>query len=106
MCFGVKAAIHKAEQLAERERVTILGELAHNSTVKEGLQRRGATHGRLEDAKADTEQVVITAHGAADRCSDRSVRACRGEGFDRRFPAGANDFIGPRCGAVESSEYG
>jgi len=77
MCFGVKAAINKAQQLAEQQPVTILGELAHNSTVKEGLEKRGANHASLEDTTADTEQVIITAHGAADR--DR--KRWQGQGY-------------------------
>ena len=78
MCFGVKAAIAKAQQLAERSPVTVLGELAHNATVKRSLKRRGAIHGYLTDAYATTKNVIITAHGAADvdrkRWADRGHR--------------------------------
>ncbi|MGJ8657396.1 MAG: 4-hydroxy-3-methylbut-2-enyl diphosphate reductase [Akkermansiaceae bacterium] len=67
MCFGVKAAIAAAQKLATRSPVTILGELAHNATVKSNLEREGAKHGELEGADASTKHVVITAHGASDK---------------------------------------
>jgi 4-hydroxy-3-methylbut-2-en-1-yl diphosphate reductase len=67
MCFGVKAAIATAQKLASRSPVTILGELAHNSTVKKNLERDGAMHGALESAGASTKHVIITAHGASDK---------------------------------------
>ena len=67
MCFGVKAAIKTARELANRTPVTILGELAHNATVKQNLERVGAFHGELEGNSAGTKDVIITAHGASDR---------------------------------------
>jgi len=67
MCFGVKAAIAKAQKVAERSPVTVLGELAHNATVKQSLHNRGAIHGDLTDNTASTKHVIITAHGAADK---------------------------------------
>ncbi len=67
MCFGVKAAIAKAQQMAERSPVTVLGDLAHNGTVKKSMTKRGAIHGDLTDHMASTKHVIITAHGAADK---------------------------------------
>lgn len=67
MCFGVKAAIAKAQKMADRSPVTVLGELAHNSTVKKSMTKRGAVHGDLTDRAASTKHVIITAHGAADK---------------------------------------
>ena len=67
MCFGVKAAIAKAQQMAERSPVTVLGELAHNQTVKHSMTQRGAVHGSLTDHRAGTKNVIITAHGAANK---------------------------------------
>ena len=67
MCFGVKAAIKTAQSLAEKKPVTILGELAHNPTVQQSLTERGALHSKLENPTAETEEVIITAHGAADK---------------------------------------
>lgn len=66
MCFGVKAAIESAKQLASRRNVTILGELAHNARVRESLEKLGAKHGSLADDKATTNDVIITAHGTSD----------------------------------------
>lgn len=76
MCFGVKAAIAKAQQMAESAPVTVLGELAHNKTVQQGMSQRGALLGDLGDQAATTRDVIITAHGAADR--DRKRWADRG----------------------------
>ena len=67
MCFGVKAAIAKAQQMADSTPVTVLGDLAHNNTVKRGMTQRGALHGDLTDQSAATRDVIITAHGVADR---------------------------------------
>jgi 4-hydroxy-3-methylbut-2-enyl diphosphate reductase len=63
----VKAAIATAQKLAARSPVTILGELAHNTTVRKNLEYEGAQHGKLEFSGADTKHVIITAHGASDR---------------------------------------
>ncbi|MFT6792606.1 MAG: 4-hydroxy-3-methylbut-2-enyl diphosphate reductase [Rubritalea sp.] len=67
MCFGVKAAIATAQKLAARSPVTILGELAHNATVRQNLEYEGAHHGKLEGSGAETKHVIITAHGASDK---------------------------------------
>jgi 4-hydroxy-3-methylbut-2-enyl diphosphate reductase len=66
MCFGVRDAISLALEHAERGPLTILGELVHNKTVLDGLQRRGI---RIEDdaASVSTGTVMITAHGASDK---------------------------------------
>ncbi len=67
MCFGVKAAIAAAEKLATKSPVTVLGELAHNATVKRNLEHKGARHGDLNGHGAETRNVIITAHGASDK---------------------------------------
>ncbi len=67
MCFGVKAAIEIAQELASRSSVTILGELAHNSTVRKNLENLGAIHGDLDANNSETNNVIITAHGASDK---------------------------------------
>ena len=67
MCFGVKAAIKAAEKLSAMRPVTVLGELAHNASVKRGLESRGVSHGKLEADSAVTKNVLITAHGASDK---------------------------------------
>lgn len=71
MCFGVKAAIESARELAARSSVTILGELAHNPTVKRNLERIGVKHGKLDAISAVTKDVMITAHGASDKVRNR-----------------------------------
>lgn len=66
-CFGVRDALKQAEQLAQQNPLTILGELVHNPTVRDRLARHGVREGRLDDlTSASTPQVMITAHGASD----------------------------------------
>lgn len=68
LCFGVRDAITRAEELAERGPLTILGELVHNPIVRERLAQRGIREGALGDPdSAGTPQVMITAHGASDK---------------------------------------
>jgi 4-hydroxy-3-methylbut-2-enyl diphosphate reductase len=77
MCFGVKDAIAQALATAEREPLTILGDLVHNETVLAELRAKGI---RLEQqpAAANTRTVMITAHGA----SERKLRETRGRGLN------------------------
>jgi 4-hydroxy-3-methylbut-2-enyl diphosphate reductase len=76
MCFGVRDAIALAHATAQRQPVTVLGELVHNETVLADLRARGVRFaGR--PVEAATETVLITAHGTSDR-----MRAqLRREGF-------------------------
>lgn len=68
LCFGVRDAIARAEQLAREGPLTILGELVHNPVVRERLARQGVAEGSLHSPQtATTSQVMITAHGASDR---------------------------------------
>ncbi len=66
MCFGVKDAIALALETAQRESLTILGDLVHNETVLADLQARGA---RIAQSPAEvaTQTVMVTAHGASAR---------------------------------------
>jgi 4-hydroxy-3-methylbut-2-enyl diphosphate reductase len=77
MCFGVKDAIAQALETAEREPLTILGDLVHNETVLAELRAKGI---RLEQqpAAANTRTVMITAHGA----SERKLTETRGRGLN------------------------
>jgi 4-hydroxy-3-methylbut-2-enyl diphosphate reductase len=77
MCFGVKDAITLALETAKREPLTILGDLVHNETVLTELRTRGI---RIEQqpAAANTQTVMITAHGA----SERKLRETRGRGLN------------------------
>jgi 4-hydroxy-3-methylbut-2-enyl diphosphate reductase len=66
MCFGVRRAIAQAVAAAERQPLTILGDLVHNETVLADLRARGIrTCSHVDDI--DTATVMITAHGASER---------------------------------------
>ena len=66
MCFGVRDAIALALETAKHEPLTILGDLVHNENVLSELRTRGI---RLEQQanRAQTQTVMITAHGASER---------------------------------------
>jgi 4-hydroxy-3-methylbut-2-enyl diphosphate reductase len=67
MCFGVRDALRHTHDAASQQPVTVLGELVHNPLVADHLHTLGVRNGNLRDrSSADTETVVITAHGAAD----------------------------------------
>ena len=51
MCFGVRDAIALAVETAEREPLTILGDLVHNETVLAELRAKGI---RFEQQPAST----------------------------------------------------
>ena len=77
MCFGVRDALKATKAAASKGPTTILGELVHNQVVTQQLDQLGVQRGRLRDLdSANTSQVVITAHGAADR--DRRAWSARG----------------------------
>lgn len=68
MCFGVRDALRSTHAAAQRAPLTILGQLVHNPLVDRHLATLGAQRGDLEDLQsAHTQQVAITAHGAADK---------------------------------------
>jgi 4-hydroxy-3-methylbut-2-enyl diphosphate reductase len=77
MCFGVKDAIALAVEAAEREPLTILGDLVHNETVLAELRASGI-HIKQQPASVDTRTVMITAHGA----SERAINKTRGLGLN------------------------
>jgi 4-hydroxy-3-methylbut-2-en-1-yl diphosphate reductase len=66
ICFGVRDAIAQAEELTREAPLTILGDLVHNPIVRERLRAQGAAEGSLDQMQADSERVMITAHGASD----------------------------------------
>jgi 4-hydroxy-3-methylbut-2-enyl diphosphate reductase len=78
MCFGVRDAIAQAEELTRDGSLTILGELVHNPVVRERLRTQGAHEGSLDQVQADSQRVMITAHGA----SDLKRESWRAAGFD------------------------
>lgn len=77
LCFGVRDAIATAENLAQQGPLTILGELVHNPLVQERLGQQGISAGSLDVLQADSQQVMITAHGT----SDKRRRQWRAAGF-------------------------
>jgi 4-hydroxy-3-methylbut-2-enyl diphosphate reductase len=66
MCFGVKDAVTLALQAAQREPLTILGDLVHNERVLEELRGNGI---RIEHQplNVETQTVMVTAHGTSER---------------------------------------
>ena len=85
MCFGVRDAIAQAEELTRDGSLTILGELVHNPVVRERLRTQGAREGSLDQMQADSQRVMITAHGASDLTRE-SWRAAGFEVFDGTCP--------------------
>jgi 4-hydroxy-3-methylbut-2-enyl diphosphate reductase len=71
ICFGVRDAIARAEELAREASLTILGELVHNPIVRERLRAQGAVEGSLDVMPSDSPRVMITAHGASDAKRDK-----------------------------------
>ena len=71
MCFGVRDALVEAEKVAKRGPATVLGQLVHNEVVRKRLAGMGAVEGDLGAPGAATRDVVVTAHGAADRDRER-----------------------------------
>lgn len=72
MCFGVRDAIALALDTAQREPLTILGDLVHNDTVLAELRSRGIAF-QNETSAVATPTVMITAHGASEK-RQQSVR--------------------------------
>lgn len=72
MCFGVRDAIRFAQQQAQREALTVLGDLAHNETVLARLRDQGI---RMENqlAHVRTSTLMITAHGASERTINQAL---------------------------------
>ncbi len=76
MCFGVRDALRATHSLAASRPVTVLGQLVHNPEVDRHLRSLGAGKGDLEDvSSASSRDVVITAHGAADKQRETWTKA-------------------------------
>ncbi len=65
-CFGVRDAIHLAQEESSKGPVTILGDLVHNRSVMASLEARGITIARTPEA-VETPRLMVTAHGTSDR---------------------------------------
>jgi 4-hydroxy-3-methylbut-2-en-1-yl diphosphate reductase len=76
MCFGVKDAIALAVGTAQREPLTILGDLVHNETVVADLRAKQIRVAK-DPAAVETRAVMVTAHGA----SERRLSETRGRGL-------------------------
>lgn len=68
MCFGVRDALKLALEHPHREELTILGELVHNPDVLRRLREAGIRTAASPDAPVTTPRVMVTAHGASERC--------------------------------------
>lgn len=66
MCFGVRDALALALDRARHQPITVLGDLVHNETVLDLLQRHGVRTA-LPGDDITTSTVMVTAHGASDR---------------------------------------
>jgi 4-hydroxy-3-methylbut-2-enyl diphosphate reductase len=77
MCFGVKDAIALALETADREPLTILGDLVHNENVLATLKAKGVVIEQQAD-QVTTQTVMVTAHGA----SERALTQTRALGFN------------------------
>lgn len=66
MCFGVRDAITMAIGAAQREPLTLLGDLVHNENVLAELNARGIKI-QKDASEVTTKTVMITAHGASER---------------------------------------
>lgn len=64
-CFGVQDAIDAALDPSFRGNLTIVGQLVHNPQVVEQLRNNGVDLVDSVDAEIRTQNVMITAHGAA-----------------------------------------
>lgn len=62
-CYGVKNAVEKAESEVEKsnKKIYCLGELVHNKTVIENLQKKGLIF--IENIEEANEKTIIRAHG-------------------------------------------
>lgn len=77
MCFGVRDAIALARKTAQRQPLTILGDLVHNDTVLRELRLRGIQI-QNDAREVATQTVMITAHGA----SEQRMKSVRERGLD------------------------
>jgi 4-hydroxy-3-methylbut-2-enyl diphosphate reductase len=79
MCFGVRDAIALAVTEAQRQPLTILGELVHNETVLASLRARGIRFAS-QPATAETD-TVLEATCPLVHVAHRAVQALVSDGF-------------------------
>lgn len=78
-CFGVDDAVEMALEHPEANDLTILGQLVHNPQTVGQLRAKGIqlVEGIEDIEKINTKNVMVTAHGAADKVKEKVVE----EGF-------------------------
>ncbi len=76
MCFGVRDAIAMAYNHAERQPLTVLGDLVHNETVLAQLRAQGIQIAQ-NPSEVRTSETMITAHGA----SEKRIAEARAQGL-------------------------
>ena len=77
MCFGVRDAIALALRAIPPPPLTILGDLAHNESVRGGTCARAASRIENHAEAVETPAVMITAHGASDKAlHGRAIAVC------------------------------
>ncbi len=77
MCFGVRDALKLAEQVADPTRVTIHGELVHNSQVNRRLEEAGFRLSAEDDRQHTPQAPVVLDHGARDQRRGTAPTECR-----------------------------
>lgn len=77
MCFGVRDAITLAVATANREPLTILGDLVHNKSVLDELRQHGIQIEQKPE-RVNTRTVMITAHGT----SQKTLQETRAHGLN------------------------
>lgn len=70
-CFGVANAIEEALRAEFKGNLTIVGQLVHNPQIVERLLENGIRMADSADENIETENVMITAHGAPDSVKRR-----------------------------------
>jgi 4-hydroxy-3-methylbut-2-enyl diphosphate reductase len=71
MCFGVRDAIELAVHHSDTAPLTVLGDLVHNDAVLASLRSRGVATAH-DPARAETQTVMVTAHGTSERSLART----------------------------------
>lgn len=69
-CFGVRDAIEEAMDPMFKGNLTVIGQLVHNPQIVEKLKDNGVKIVDSLDDPIDTQNVMITAHGAAKSVRD------------------------------------
>lgn len=74
-CFGVDDAVEMALEHPEAQDLTILGQLVHNPQTVQRLKSKGIRLAEGIDAidSIETTNVMITAHGAADKIKEKVI---------------------------------